>query len=137
MTAAQLQIASRAIAQPFCPYCRQPALYGEGKWSCLPCKAWVKVYPGNPTLRPVGRLAKERLRGMHLKAYASVEHLWRTVASAKNWPEERAKRAANLWLAEQLGVRQGECRIAFFGELMTQQVIDICMAVSGKKDVAA
>jgi hypothetical protein len=74
---------------------------------------------------------------MHLKAYASVEHLWRTVAATENWPEARAKRAANVWLAEQLGVLQGECRIAFFGELMTQQVIDICSAVGVKKDVAA
>jgi hypothetical protein len=74
---------------------------------------------------------------MHLKAYVSFEHLWRTVAATKNWPEARAKRVASLWLAEQLGVRQGECRIAFFGELMTQQVIDICMAVGEKKDVAA
>jgi zinc-finger-containing domain len=119
-----------------CDYCKSPAVFGNGKWSCSPCKAWVKAYPGSPTFRPVGRLAKERLRGMHLKAYASVEHLWRTVAAAQNWPEARAKSAANYWLAQQLGLQSGGCRIGLFGELMTQHVIDTCMAV-GVVKVAA
>lgn len=119
-----------------CPYCDKPAIYGDGKWSCRPCKAWVRAYSSSPTHRPEGRLAKERLRGMRLNARKSFERLWRTDFNYRGWPRQRARDAAYSWLAQEMGIDHRDCHIGFFDEVKTQIVIDICSAVGAKKKAA-
>jgi hypothetical protein len=85
----------------------------------------------------MGRLAKERLHSMRVRAYAAFDSVWQMVSGVQGWPEARARKAAYWWLAQELGLHQSECQISFFNEFNTQRVIDICMAVGGKKDVAA
>lgn len=101
------------VVAPICPYCqkdavlRSKAFYYDGTrdgmvWACTTCKAWVDVYPESTIYKPAGRLAKERLQGMRIKAYHLFDRLWRTAAERNGWSDNRARNACYRWLAEQI-----------------------------------
>lgn len=145
---ARLQMRPRVMCQPQCPYCGEDAVlvdksvvYRQGDggkvWLCEPCRAWVGVEIGSRGNTPKGRLAKSLLRAKKVKAFFYFDRVWRWVAEQHNWSEWKARHAAYGWLAEQMGIKPEDCHIGFFDDAATQVVIDICMAVGAKKDVAA
>lgn len=141
---------ARPLPHPRCPFCSERAelvdksvvYVGEpaqaGKvWLCWPCDAWVMAHQ-DPPHRPTGTLAKALLRSKRLKATRFFESVWKTAAKEdRSRTESEWRRLAYLWLAGELGISPQLCQIGFFGHVQVQAVIDICMAVGGKKDVAA
>lgn len=134
--------------QVVCDYCHEDAelvdkseVYRQGfggkVWLCRPCRAWVPAHPDSPVHKPVGRLAKATLRAKRLKAYVLFDQLWRATARLSGWEEHKARHAAYLWLAEEMGITPANCHIGRFDEAATQVVIDICSAVAMRKGVAA
>jgi hypothetical protein len=96
----------------------------------------VKIYPGSPTLKPMGRLAKESLRGLQKRAYVAFNQLWGMVGPANGWPPDPTRKAAYRWLAQEIGIDPRDCHIGFFDEVQTRLVIEICMVVGEKREAA-
>lgn len=90
-----------------------------------------------PPYRPTGTLAKSLLRAQRRKATRLFEEMWRTAAKDMSRTEKEWRHIAYVWLAKEMGIPPERCQICFFGHAGTQQVIDICLAVGVKKDVAA
>jgi hypothetical protein len=141
---------SRPLPHPRCPFCSERAqlvdksvvYVGEptkgGKvWLCWPCDAWVLAHGDFPH-RPTGTLAKGILRAKRAKAARLFDQVWRTAAKEdRSRTESEWRSVAYAWLASELGISPSRCQIGFFGHVQAQAVIDICMSVGGKKDVAA
>ncbi|KMZ13830.1 Phage protein [Candidatus Burkholderia humilis] len=106
----------KLLPHPDCDYCGAPAMlvrsgdeaypYREDHgplWMCVPCQAWIGIFPRSTRNVPLGRLADARLRDLKTNLHATLEPL----AQAKvrrdgcNIFEARAK--GLKWLAQQIG----------------------------------
>lgn len=119
------------MSAPNCDYCgnislratgadiypRRPDLASKVMFVCWPCGAWVGCHPG--TDKPLGRLANQSLRAAKMDAHAAFDPLWRGKPKG-----ERGR--AYAWLADQLGIPQGDCHIGMFDVETCKRVVAIC-----------
>ncbi len=127
-----------------CQYCGQNAelvhgdqvyktrrdLHHRMMWMCKPCKAWVGTHPG--TNQPLGVLANGELRAWKMKAHNAFDPLWkeklrrRQIERGMSYKQAFARGSGYKWLAEQLGISQGDCHIGMFNVEQCKRVVEIC-----------
>lgn len=83
---------------------------------CFNCGAYVGCHKG--TIKPLGTLANEELRGLRNQAHSSFDPIWQT--------RKMKRRQAYKWLAEKLGISEKDCHIAKFNKEKCLKVIQIC-----------
>lgn len=137
----------KATARPTgvcCPYCCAPAELVHGSalflrnsaflnrpyWACMPCRAWVGCHKGST--RPLGTLAKARLRMLRSQAHAAFDLIWKPKGGSVDEIKRRRTRAYR-WLAHQLRISSDDCHIGQMTEDMCRRVI----AVSQKRLIEA
>ena len=112
----------------YCDYCGRKAEYVDSKiiygkshgmiYLCRNCMAYVGVHKG--TDKPLGRLANAQLRYWKQQAHAAFDPLW------KYGRFKHRRRAAYVWLADQMHTPIDKTHIGMFDVGQCKQVIRIC-----------
>ena len=117
-------------APDICPRCsgasilvvNNSAIYGRqyGKWPfayyCDGCGAYVGIHPG--TNIPLGTLADEVTRTARRECKIPFESIWKTGLLSRG--------QAYKWLAEQLGIPEGDCHFGWFEADICRRAKIIC-----------
>ncbi len=86
-----------------CDYCGQSADISSTPrgpiWLCVPCDAWVPIYPQSPTAKPMGRLANAELREAKRQFHQAMHPI----------VNMSSRRRAYEWLAKAMGLTAHEC----------------------------
>lgn len=113
-----------------CQYCNNQAKLVKGNviynsafktigdkwfWYCKPCVAWVGCHPD--TDKPLGTLAKSRLRMLRHEAHEYFDRLWKDHNHTRN--------EAYTWLADTLEIEKPNCHIALFNERQCIKTINL------------
>lgn len=117
----------RCLNGSLCAYCKQPSklykdstpIYGKDYgpvWACIPCKAWVGCHPGG--VKPLGRLAKKRLRVLKHEVHESFDKIWKFKIMRRT--------QAYQWLSNQLGIPKQYTHVGMFNEDTCTKAITIC-----------
>ena len=121
-----------------CIYCNEPAQLVTGKaiypklptladkqfWRCRPCLAHVGCHPG--TTKPLGTLAKARLRGLRIDAHTAFDPLWHDLMRSQHLSKSKARGRAYSWLSAQLDGQQSN--ISHADEDTCLEIIRLCKA---------
>lgn len=121
-----------------CAYCGRPAKLVNGAvlfphlphlstklfWRCDPCDAHVGCHPGKT--EPLGSLANLALRRARTRAHDAFDPVWKRLADERGWRLAKARAVAYNWLAEQMGMRRGECHIGWMDEEQCEAVELYC-----------
>ncbi len=113
-----------------CPYCGKLAKLCNGDevyprrtdlhklrfWNCVPCDARVGTHKG--TVKPLGRLANAQLRYWKMKAHEAFDPRWRG--------GDLKRKDAYSWLADRMGLKNGDCHIGMMDVSQCKKVVDIC-----------
>lgn len=115
----------------YCPYCMKKAVYTDSAeiyggrsygmiYLCRQCDAYVGVHEGSD--KPKGRLADASLCKLKVAAHSIFDPMWKF----KTGPFYHRRKAAYMWLSEQMGLPVKETHIGMFDEKQCMQVIEIC-----------
>ena len=129
---------------PDCPYCGKPSEAADGTriyphrpdladklfFICAPCGAWVGTH--RSTGQPLGRLANAELRRLKQSVHAVFDPLWEAKIRRDNCTKKKARGAAYMWLADQMGIPREDCHIAMFNEDQCRKAQAICASI-GKR----
>lgn len=112
----------------YCPYCKREAEFLSNSqevynghdfgpiYLCRPCWAWVGCH--KDTLRPLGRLANNKLRQARQAAHNAFDPIWKS--------KRLTRGSAYKWLSDQLGLPLAKTHIGMFGPEKCQRVVNIC-----------
>lgn len=104
---------------------------GDMIWYCQRDKAWAGVDRNSTDFAPIGRLADDHLRGLHLRAMHAFNNYWKRVAAAEHITAHKARARASFGLVRALDLTPNEqFRIWFLGEEQAKRVIEICEKAS-------
>jgi hypothetical protein len=114
----------KALPQPLCDYCGSKALlaragddtypYRENHgplWICVPCQAWIGIFPRSVRNVPLGRLANEQLRQLKPQVHAALEPLVAAKVRRDSCNVYEARSKAFQWLAGELGIDPKRCQL--------------------------
>lgn len=96
-------------------------------WACAPCSALVGCHKG--TTNALGRPANKATRELRMRAHALFDPLWQAKVRLAGCSRTKARCAAYLWLAEQIGTPAERCHISWMGPEELERVIGACQAV--------
>lgn len=85
---------------------------------CKPCGAWVGCYPGS--IKPMGILAKARLRKLRKQLHDLFDPLWQDAECPT-----LARHQAYMALAEAMGLDPSVCHFGMFDEQQCEQAMAI------------
>ena len=85
-------------------------------YQCQNCNARVGCHRG--TTRPLGNVANEVLRLKRMETHRVFDAFWKR--------QRMSRTKGYKWLAEQLGLPEGEAHIAEFEMDQCQRVIELC-----------
>lgn len=135
------------IAVPLCPYCTASAVLSPGSefktnhaqvWGCKPCRAWVGIWTDSPVRKPMGRLAKDDLRALQVRARLAFDGVLRTAMEHPGWTGKLARQKAYAWLGRAMGMPANGCDPGFFDEAQARRMVEVCeaLALPGRRRAA-
>ena len=112
-----------------CPFCKRPAQYvkvadvnghdiehgDRYMWICHDCSASVLTHLDSD--KPLGTMAKPRVRNKRRKVHAHLDILWKTF----KWDRDMCY----SWLAVRLGIPKEQCHVAQFDEDMCDNALRV------------
>lgn len=118
-----------------CPYCGNSAELVSGHivhdprhayvWRCAPCRAWVGVFPDSPRYLPMGRLAKDDLRRLQVRAFRVFNAWWIENGEKLGLKRSEARKVGYAWLSRRLRIPTKDCDIGWMNETWARRVIEV------------
>lgn len=123
-----------------CPYCGAAVTLSKKSdhryskdfgpiWECDPCLAWVGCHKRGPGNQPLGTVASNADRTKRQIAHARFDPLWRAKMEIDGLPRHKARNAAYVWLAGELGLPVEHTHIAMMNGAMLARVEEVCLPV--------
>lgn len=105
-----------------CNYCHNHAVISSTLrgpiWLCVPCDAWVPIFPSSPTAKAMGRLANAELREAKRVFNKAMSPIVQAVG----------RRRAYEWLTKAMGLTPAECDAHKFDVLQCERATALCLA---------
>jgi hypothetical protein len=116
-----------------CPYCNKATKYvndsrvygrsyGSYVYVCFPCKAWVGVHKN--TRVSLGRVSKEKLRELKMKAHNRFDLIWKEMMLFRI-SKQVARCTAYEYMAEKMGIDVKECHVGYFDDKQCIKFIEL------------
>src|SRR5579864_8987758 len=103
-------------------YPHRPDLYAKWFWVC-PCGAKVGCH--QLTKNPLGSPANATTQGLRRRCHVAFDALWQAKVDLQGSTRKQARKAAYLWLSDQLGLEPKGCHFGMMDAATCRRALEV------------